>query len=191
MNPLLLGLLLAALLATPLELQLVLSAGESVTGQARLWVWGVPLRWAFRTQREKHRLRLLVRGGRVHTGERQAPTIAPSRAKVWLGTLLRTDRARKWLLNGIRLTHCDARLRLAMRDAAKTAVLTGALAALSGLLPQRLRLRVAPDFWGEHSAFFLRLGLVTHLGTLAVTGLLLLSAWAAERREHRNDREGT
>ena len=61
MNPLLLCLLVVAWMATPLELSLVLSAGEGATGQARLKVWGIPLRWAFRTRQEGGRLRLLVR----------------------------------------------------------------------------------------------------------------------------------
>ena len=104
----------------------MLSAGEGVTGQARLKVWGIPLRWAFRTRQEGGRLRLLVRGRRIHTGERQAPPITPGRAKVWLGTLLRTDKARKWLFNGIHLIHCEAKIRLALSDAAQTALLSGA-----------------------------------------------------------------
>ena len=81
MNPLLLCLLVVAWMATPLELSLVLSAGEGATGQARLKVWGIPLRWAFRTRQEGGRLRLLVRGRRIHTGERQAPPITPGRTQ--------------------------------------------------------------------------------------------------------------
>lgn len=191
MNPLLLGLLLTAMLATPMELQLALNAGEGVSGQARLCLWGVPLRWVFRTQREKRHVRLLVRGGRVHTGEHQAAAPSSQRAKVWAGMLLRTDKARRLFFGGIRLTRCDAWLRLAWKDAAKTALLAGALASLGACLPEVARLRVTPDFWGEHSAFSLRLGLFLRLGTLAATALLLLAAWAGERKEHPKHREGT
>lgn len=190
MNPLLWVLLVAALMATPLEIYVALSAGRGATGQVQLHVWGIPLRWAFRTEQEGGRLRLMVRGGRIHTGEHQAPTIAPGRAKVWLGALLRTDQARKWLFGGVQLTHCEGSLRLALSNAARTAMVSGALAMLSQWLPDTLRLRVIPDFWGGSSAFSLRLGLFTRLGTLTVTAALLLAAWAGERREHLKHQEG-
>ena len=191
MNPLLLCLLVVAWMATPLELSLVLSAGEGATGQARLKVWGIPLRWAFRTRQEGGRLRLLVRGRRIHTGERQAPPITPGRAKVWLGTLLRTDKARKWLFNGIHLIHCEAKIRLALSDAAQTALLSGALTTLGGWLPGKVQLHVIPDFWSGHSAFALRAPVATRLGTLVITAALVLAAWIGERAEHPKHKEGT
>lgn len=191
MNPLLLCLMMVAGLATPLELSLALSVGEGATGQARLSVWGIPLHWAFRTHQEGGRLRLMVRGRRLHTGEHQAQPITSARVKVWLGTLLRTDKARKCFFNGVHLTEGDVKLRLALSDAAKTAVLSGALTTLGGWLPDTLHLRVIPDFWSEHSAFSMRLALATRLGTLVLTAVLMLVAWLGERAEHPQHKEGT
>lgn len=138
MNPLLLCLLVVAWMATPLELSLVLARGGS-HGPGALKGLGHSLRWAFRTRQEGGRLRLLVRGRRIHTGEHQAPPITPGRAKVWLGTLLRTDKARKWLFNGIHLIHCEAKIRLALSDAAQTALLSGALTTLGGWWPGKVQ----------------------------------------------------
>ena len=104
---------------------------------------------------------------------------------------LRTDKSRKLLFNGIHLIHCEAKIRLALSDAAQTALLSGALTTLGGWLPGKVQLHVIPDFWSGHSAFALRAAVATRLGTLVITAALVLAAWIGERAEHPKHKEGT
>lgn len=165
--------------------------GGGSHGPGALKGLGHSLRWAFRTRQKAAITADWYGGRRIHTGEASGASHYARRAKVWLGTLLRTDKARKWLFNGIHLIHCEAKIRLALSDAAQTALLSGALTTLGGWLPGKVQLHVIPDFWSGHSAFALRAAVATRLGTLVITAALVLAAWIGERAEHPKHKEGT
>lgn len=186
---LLVGWLAAALLATPLRLEAAAGITEQLSGQACLHIWGVPVRWSFRTSQADGRLHMLVRGCRVEAPEHPAPPVDASRAQVVLGTLLRTDHARKLLRQGIHLQRLHVQALLALQDAGKTAVLCGMLNLLNGLLPRRVVLNVQPDFWSSHSAFTLNLALETRLAVLVEAAVLTAVAWLDETMEKHRKRE--
>ena len=181
--------LLAALLITPLELELQAALADSLTGQACLRIWRVPLHAGFRTSRAGNGLRIWLRGQRLDTPERPAPPVNPTRLKVLLGTLLRSDHARRMLLRGVHLRQGMLQARLSLRDAAKTALVCGAANLIQTFFPGKLRTEVLPDFWSGHSAFALRLNLEVRLGTLVGAALLTLAAAVLEALEPRAKKE--
>ena len=80
---LLVGWLAAALLATPLRLEATAGITEQLSGQACLHIWGVPVRWSFRTSQADGRLHMLVRrwtllGRRLCWGRCCAPIMRES-----------------------------------------------------------------------------------------------------------------
>lgn len=100
-----------------------------------------------------------------------------------LGTILRTDKARRFLLRHITLVRLQAGVRLSLQDAARTAVLTGLLQQLARLLPQRVEVRVRPEFLGP-TRLQGRCILFFHLGTIIITAAMALTAYLLEAREH-------
>ena len=133
---------------------------------------------------------MLVRGCRVEKRRsipRRRWTLLG--AQVVLGTLLRTDHARKLLRQGIHLQRLHVQALLALQDAGKTAVLCGMLNLLNGLLPRKVVLNVQPDFWSSHSAFTLNLALETRLAVLAEAAVLAAVAWLDETMEKHRKRE--
>ena len=120
---------------------------------------------------------------------RPAPPVNPTQLKVLLGTLLRSDHARRMLLRGVHLRQGMLQARLSLRDAAKTALVCGAANLVQTFFPGKLQTEVLPDFWSGHSAFALRLNLEVRLGTLVGAALLTLAAAVLEALEHRAKKE--
>lgn len=100
-----------------------------------------------------------------------------------LGTLLRTNHARRFLLRHTQLISFQALLRPGLQDAASTALLTGFLRQLSSLLPSKADVRIQPNFTGT-TQLQARCILFFHLGTILVTAVMVLCAYVAESREH-------
>lgn len=110
---------------------------------------------------------------------------SPSRQQLMrlIGTALRTDKARLFLLRHVTLVCIQALLRLGLRDAARTAVCAGLLQQLAQLLPERADIRIQPDFLSP-TRLQLRCILFFHLGTLIITAGMALVAYLLEAREH-------
>lgn len=107
-----------------------------------------------------------------------------ARLGLMLRMLARADHARHFLLRHLRLDLLDALLSLHTGNAANTALLSGgmdALARLPRLYRRRIRIRVTPDFFRGHTTWQLRCIIHPRLGTLILTALMLLAAYAAEQ----------
>lgn len=181
-------LLLLALMLTPVCFAVTLRHDGLTQGAFRLGVWPLMHRIPFRilrTPRGGHQL--------IFPGPARPPAPANPRkmksALVALGTLLRTDHARKLLLGGTQLVQFTLNLRLSLSDAARTAMTVGAVQQLLRLLPRRFhrraQLRVQPDFLLHRSCWQGQCIVVIPLGILIITGGMLLIAFLMERREHR------
>lgn len=108
---------------------------------------------------------------------------SPQQFMRMLGTVLRTDKARKFLLRSVRLVSLHALIRLGLSDAARTAAVTGALRQLTRLLPQQADVRIQPDFI-HPTRIQARCILFFHLGTIIITAAMVLTAYLLEAREH-------
>ena len=183
-------LLLLVLLLLPVRFAIALRHDGVTRGQVSAGVLPLLRRVSFRvlpTARGGHQL--------VFSGTDAATSSAPANprkmksALVILGTLLRTDRARKLLLGGTQLIQFTLQLRLSLSDAAHTAMAVGAIQQLLRLLPRRFRRRaclsVQPDFLMRRSCWQGQCIVVIPLGILIITGGMLLTAYLMERREHR------
>lgn len=100
-----------------------------------------------------------------------------------LGTVLRTNKARRFLLKHTQLICLQALVCLGLQDAAATAVLTGLFRQLTPLLPKRADVRVQPNFLGP-TQVQARCILFSHLGTILITAAMGLAAYFMESREH-------
>lgn len=99
------------------------------------------------------------------------------------GTLLRTDKARRFLLGHIHLVRLQALLRIGLSDAARTALLSGLLQQLTHLLPAYADIRIQPDFLAP-TRLQVRCILFFHLGTILIIAAMVLMAYLLESREH-------
>lgn len=175
------------LLATPVRLTAELRWLDAAD-LALCWrIWGVPLR---------QRMHLYPAGGRqrltMQTGDlppREPPPEKLRRALAALGTLLRTDKARRWFLRIIRLERLDALFSPSLQDASATALVGGLAAGLAALVPRRhrkrIRLRVQPDFFTGRTSLQARCIIFFHLGSLLPAAAMVLAAALLEAREHR------
>lgn len=114
------------------------------------------------------------------------------RIGLMLRTLARADHARRFLLRHLRLQALDGLVSLHTEDAAHTALLSGgmdALARLPRLFRSRIRLRVLPDFFRGDTRWQLRCIIRPRLGTLIITALMLLAAWAAAQHQLSKEAE--
>lgn len=175
------------ILFTPLRLRLQLQMGRGTAGRLTIWLWGVRQDVPFRL--EKGQLILPGRPPRTMHAE-------PEQGKQFLmgvGTLLRTDQARRLIKQYVQLEALRIGVRLALSDAAATAMVTGALRSLPTLLPcdwqKRVRIHVVPDFLAQGTMGQGECIIFTHLGILLITGVMLLTAWKREQREHQQARE--
>lgn len=100
-----------------------------------------------------------------------------------LGTLLRTDRARRFLFRHVDIISVQGLLRLGLQSAAFTAVYAGLLQILAQLLPGKADIRVQPDFL-HPTRLQLRCIVFFHLGTLLITAGMTLWAYYLETHEH-------
>ena len=100
-----------------------------------------------------------------------------------IGTLLRTDKARRFLMRHAQVTTLQALLHLGLPSAASTAVYTGLLQLIAQLLPSKADIRIQPDFC-RPTRVQVRCIVFFHLGTLLITAGMLLWAYLLEAREH-------
>lgn len=153
-------LFLFLLFVTPVKLTLLWQHGL----EAHLQVWGVKVfRRAQKAAPRQGKARL--RGMRL------------------LGTVLRTDKARRFLFRHVQFRHLQALISPGLQDAAGTALVTGLLRMLAQLLPGRADVRVQPNFIGP-TRVQARCILFFHLGTIIITAGMVLAAYLLECREH-------
>lgn len=100
-----------------------------------------------------------------------------------IGTFLRTNKARRFLLHHIHLVRLQALLRIGLNDAARTALLSGFLQQIARMLPARADIRIQPDFLTP-TRLQVRCILFFHLGTILIAAAMVLMAYLLERREH-------
>ena len=177
-------------LITPLSLTLCLSHAGETRLLVRVQVWGIPLTWRIRSKR--------LRSGRVTTllrknrPPREAPPDTGRRIQVVAGAFLRSNRARAFLREHVRLLSLEALVCIALSDAAKTALTSGLLGALSRLLSLgmqgRVRVQVIPAFFHQQTTVQARCILFLRLGTILFTAALAGAAYLLEKREHPSPR---
>lgn len=154
-------LLLFVLFITPVQLTLHWQQGLEL----RLRVWGIS---------RSHRVPPPAKG-QQGTPHQQLMRL--------LGTVLRTDKARRFLFRHTQVVRLQALVYLGLQDAAATAILTGLLRQLALLLPRRADVRVQPNFLGS-TQVQARCILFFHLGTILITAVMGLAAYLMECREH-------
>ena len=177
-------------LITPLRLTLCLSHAGETRLLVRVQVWGIPLTWRIRSKR--------LRSGRVTTLFRknhppmEAPPDTGRRVRVVAGAYLRSNRARAYFRGHVRLLSLEALVCIALSDAAKTALTSGLLGALSRLLSLgmqgRVRVQVIPAFFHQQTTVQARCILFLRLGTILFTAALAGAAYLLEKREHPSPR---
>lgn len=179
----------ALLMLLPLRLSLLLT--HAARTQGTLGIGAGPLRLSFpfrvaRDARGGHQLIFLPR--RPREKPRPASPAGMQRGMAMLGTFLRADKARRFLLRHTRLMDLTLRLHLSLADAASTAVITGLLRAMTAFLPPAMRRRthlsLQPDFLALRSGGRLRCMVSLRVGILLITGGMALTAWLLEKREH-------
>ena len=128
----------------------------------------------------KHGMRALSHSG-----------LSADRGRMLLALFRRADRARRFLLHHTHLDHLDAQLSLRTADAARTALITGALRGIAAQLPMRwhgkVRIRVLPEFLRTYTTMQLRCIIRLRLGTILLTAMMLLTAYF--RRQHLTESE--
>lgn len=105
-----------------------------------------------------------------------------------LGTVLRTDKARRIFRQHVQLQALQAMIHLGFADAARTALVTGLLRQLCIILPPIADIRIQPDFL-HTTRVQLRCILFFRLGTILIIAVMVLLAWLGERREHPAPKE--
>lgn len=179
----------AALLFCPLKIRLTLRRHALPEGVLEVHYLLLHLHFPFRvtqTPRGGHQLTFLPR--RPREKPRPASPSQVQQGAVLLGTFLRADHARRFLLRHLHLHFLRGTVRLALQDAAGCALICGALWSLIALMPPRLqdriRLHVQPDFFTGHSSYALQGMISIQTGILLIIGGLTLLSWLLERREH-------
>ena len=118
-----------------------------------------------------------------------ATQLRQRRSRMLLELLLRTDKARGFLLQHIRLDRLDALVLLRTEDAARSALLTGALRSVLICIPAvrrgRVRIQVLPEFFRAHSTVNARCIIRIRLGTIILTAMMLLIAHIREQRQQK------
>ena len=160
-----LALILFLLLISPIRLTLTLDNGFTVD----LRLWGFGRGW-----------QPVLSSGQGNTSRQQLLRM--------VGTVLRTNHARRFLCKHITLVKLQAMLHLSLADAANTALATGMLRQIASLLPANADVRIHPDFLHASSRLQARCILFFHLGTIVIAAGMVLLAWLLERREHENVR---
>lgn len=104
--------------------------------------------------------------------------------------LMKSHTARRFLLAHTQLEHLDLCILLHTSTAAQTALLSGTLDALGRLPPiwqRRICLRCLPDFFQQRTQWTGQCIIRLKPGTLLLTLLRLLPAWAAEQIHMRKE----
>lgn len=182
-----LWLIAVLLLATPVRLEIHIDAAKKIAVRLLGRVWGVPFRRRMELRRHGLKAQLYTQ---IEQGPfREPPEEQVRRGMVLLGTLLRTDKARRSLFRAMEPLQLDARLAVGCQDASHTALASGMAAGVVRLLPRRLqrvsRIRVAPDFLHQQTRLQARCIIFFHLGSLLPAAALTLAAAFLEYREHR------
>lgn len=110
-----------------------------------------------------------------------AAQLRTSRTRRLLALFRQADKARHYLLSHTKLERLDAHILLRTEDAARTALLTGAVRPLTQLPGSKIRICVQPDFFRPHSTLQLRCIIRWKLGTLLLTSMMLLAAYIRQR----------
>ena len=100
-----------------------------------------------------------------------------------MGTVLRTEKARRLFRRHVHVTAFQVLFRLHMEDAAATCLLTGLLQQLAPLLPEGADVRIQPEFIFP-TRLQLRCILFFRLGTILIIAAMVLLAYLREGREH-------
>ena len=162
---------LAAVCMIPFSIQIDVAHSGDTKGRVILRCWKLHKTWQW--ERKK---------GESQPGSRQK----------MLRVLLHGDhRAWRYLLGHSRLLRMDVQAFLHTGDAARSALLSGALRSLLTCIPplhrKEVRLQILPEFFREHSAVNLRCIIRLKLGTLLVTagmlGLMFLQAQQLKESE--------
>lgn len=170
----------ALLLAvTPIRLTGWVRLGQQVRWQTRVQVWGIALPEVSSDRPHRRPGRLRVR---------------PAASKGNAALLWRGSRsARRFLARHLHPVHLAVDGRISTADAARTAGLTGALNALTPLLPCRwlelVCVRIRPDFTFAPTVFQLKGILRFRLGTLLIGVLLLAGGLLRQRLRHSKSKE--
>ena len=188
------GMLLALAIPTllmllPLRLTLLLTHAARTQGTLGVTAGPIRLSFPFRVERDAnggHQLIFLPR--RPREKPRPASPAGMRQGMAMLGTFLRADKARRFLLRHMHLIDLTVQAHLSLSDAASTAVITGLLRAMTTFLPPAMRRRthlsLQPDFLTLRSSGFIRCIVSLRLGILLITGGMTLTAWLLEKREH-------
>lgn len=152
-------LLLLLLFVTPVRLAVTWDHGLAIS----LRIWGIGRTWPVSSP--------------------AAGSPSSTRLLRLAGTVLRTDKARRFLVQHVELIVFQAMLHLGLASAASTAVYTGLLQLVTQLLPPKTDIRIQPDFRRPTRVQF-RCIVFFHLGTLLITAGMLLWAYLLEAREH-------
>lgn len=149
-------------------------------------IWGLGGKLRFRSTRDKLGHHLV----RLRNKQSASAPESDQRFMVVAGTLLRADKARRFLLRHVHVLHLALQLSPSLWDASATAMATGVAAGAAQIASRLLRCplhcRIQPDFIAPRSRFFLRCIIFLHLGTLIITAGMVLLALLLERLEHRS-----
>lgn len=178
-------LLVWLILSTPVTLQLDVRYIHELEGVLCPRIWGLGPTVRFRLMRTKqgHRFVRLDASGQPKLPAKTA-RFAFNRSSALLRSVLR----RKTLFRGIDLERLDIVIRVGFENAARTALVTGALQSLWRSLPrawrEKARFQASPDFLSGGGAA-LRCMVFFHLGTLIfkVAALLAMEALRRMREE--------
>jgi len=109
-----------------------------------------------------------------------ATQLRQSRTRLLLEMFRRADKARAFLLRRLHLEQLDALLLLCTGNAARSALLTGAIQGTLAFIPhlrrRNVRIRVLPDFFRERSTVSARCIIRLRVGTIILTAMMLLIA---------------
>ncbi len=187
---LLILLMLGYALFLELEGEFLLHHFDTTCAQIRVTFAGIHRTWRFDLIKTPQGRRLLLSDGKG-TQPVGLTQIGESRAPMLLDVFTRADRARRFLLRSTHLDALDALVLLRTEDAAGSAILTGVAQGVLNALPavhrENVRIRVWPEFFRAHSTVNARCIIRLRLGTILLTGIMLLAAWF--RQQHVNESE--
>lgn len=176
------GIVVSVLLITPVKIRADIHRSDGWRIDIWYRVWGLPGGNSFLVGGKEHPLLLAMNDGR------QLPGNALQRVLAEVGTLLRTNWARRYLLRHIRVIQLDAWLNICLRDAARTALLTGVVQWLAQLAwhytGYRARIAVVPAFASNRTEAEARCIVAFRIGHMIPVLLAAAAAWLLERREH-------
>lgn len=181
---------LALLPFAPVRFSLIAQHTSHTQGSFGIQLGMLHLPIAFRvvrTDKGGHQLIFLPRRSRKKP--RPASASRMQRGMTVLGTCLRSGKARRLLLQHIRLLSLKVFFRPALADASHSALLCGMLQSLTAFIPpdsrQRIRIVIQPDFFTGSTVWHGRCMVSVPLGILLITGVLVLTSYIREHKEHQ------